>query len=193
MELPLVQDKLAPSSISVGSNAWFSWLASNKSFRYHPSSDSYNFERSNITIRNRTKDYWYAYRKVNGVQRTYYLGKTKDLDYEKLQQAVDELSLNDAQYQKLIRDRRAGVQESVYNPTQANKELLELQDKYNQLARKHEELEVKYRLLQESIKSLAIKIINKQPSYTANSASGLSNEVLFLAGFEIPTKGKRRK
>jgi hypothetical protein len=181
MELPLVQDKLAPSSINIGSNAWFSWLAQNKSFKYHPSSKNYHYLRCDITVRNRTKDYWYAYRKVNSVQRTYYLGKTKDLDYEKLQQAVDELSLSDPQYQKLISDRRKGVQENVYNPPQASKELLKLQEKYNQLAREHEELEAKYLLLQESVKGLEIKLINKEHGYTANSASKLKNEILALA------------
>ena len=127
MELPLVQDKLAPESISIGSDAWFTWLTQNKSFRYHPSSDGYNYPRADITVRNRTKDYWYAYRKVNGVQRTYYLGKTKDLDFEKLQQAVDELSLSDSQYQKLISDRRAGVHTKFVHPTVDLEELSKLQ------------------------------------------------------------------
>ena len=140
MELPLVQDKLAPQSISLGSDAWFTWLAQNKSFRYRPSSEGYNYPRSDITVRNRTKDYWYAYRKVNAVQRTYYLGKTKDLDFEKLQQAVDELSLSDSQYQKLISDRRAGVHIKFVQPTAGEEELLKLQEKYNLLQIENEKL-----------------------------------------------------
>lgn len=136
MELPFIQDKLAPQSISIGSAAWFTWLANNKSFRYSPSSDGYNYLRCDITVRNRTKDYWYAYRKVNGVQRTYYLGKTKDLDYEKLQQAVDELSLSDFQYHKLISDRKAGVHNKFVQPITGEEELSKLQLENKQLKEK---------------------------------------------------------
>ena len=136
MKLPLVQNKLAPQDVSIGSSAWFTWLTQNKSFRYHPSSDGYNYERSDITVRNRTKDYWYAYRKINGVQRTYYLGKTKDLDYEKLQQAVDELSLSDSQYHKLIRDRKASVHTKFVQPTGGEEELSKLQLENKQLREK---------------------------------------------------------
>jgi hypothetical protein len=136
MELSLVQDKLAPQDINIGSDAWFFWLAQNKSFRYSPSSNGYNYLRCDITVRNRTKDYWYAYRKVNGVQRTYYLGKTKDLDYEKLQQAVDELSLSDLQYQKLIQERRAGVHNKFVQPSGGEEKLSKLQLENKQLREK---------------------------------------------------------
>ena len=136
MELPLVKDKFTLESISLGSDAWFTWLTQNKSFRYHPSSEGYNYPRADITVRNRTKDYWYAYRKVNAVQRTYYLGKTKDLDYEKLQQAVDELSLSDAQYQKLFQDRRAGVHTKFVHPVVEQEELLKLQLEIKELKEK---------------------------------------------------------
>jgi len=121
-------------------------------------SASPNYPRSDITVRNRTKDYWYAYRKVNAVQRTYYLGKTKDLDFEKLQQAVDELSLSDAQYQKLFQDRRAGVHTKFVQPDTSDKQLADLQEKYNQLAKEHQELEAKYQLLQEDIKGIAPRL-----------------------------------
>lgn len=136
MELPLVQDKLAPQDINIGSSAWFTWLTQNKSFRYSLSSEGYNYLRCDITVRNRTKDYWYAYRKVNGIQRTYYLGKTKDLEYEKLQQAVDKLSLSDSQYHKLISDRRAGVHTKFVQPTKGEKQLSKLQIENQQLKEK---------------------------------------------------------
>jgi hypothetical protein len=155
MELPLVKDNLAPSSIRVGSEQWFTWLATIKSFRYQPSEEGYTYLRWDITVRNRTKDYWYAYRKVNGMQRTYYLGKTQDLDYEKLQQAVDELSLNDAQYHKLVRERKAGVQtadrDNVYTSDKAAKEISTLQEKYNLLQLAYEELQLESKLLKERL------------------------------------------
>ncbi len=155
MELPLVKDNLAPSSIRIGSEQWFTWLAKTKSFRYQPSSEGYTYLRCDITVRNRTKDYWYAYRKVNGVQRTYYLGKTEDIDYEKLQQAVDELSLNDAQYHKLIRERNAGVQvpdrDNLYTTDKAESEISTLQEKYSLLQVAYEELQLESKLLKERL------------------------------------------
>ena len=136
MELPLVQDKFAPQNTSIGSSAWFTWLTQNKSFRYSPSLEGYNYLRCDITVRNRTKDYWYAYRKVSGVQRTFYLGKTKDLDYEKLQQAVDELSLSDSQYHKLSQERRAGVHTKFVQPSGGEEGLSKLQLENKQLKEK---------------------------------------------------------
>ncbi|MFS0519885.1 hypothetical protein ACEYW6_35030 [Nostoc sp. UIC 10607] len=55
------------------------------------------------------------------------MGKTKDLDFEKLQQAVDELSLSDSQYHKLISDRKTGVHSKFVHPTAGGEELIKLQ------------------------------------------------------------------
>lgn len=140
MNLPLVEDTLAPDNISLGSEEWFKWLGKTKSFRYHPLSEGYYYLRSDITVRNRTKDYWYAYRKVNGVQRTFYLGKTTELDYERLQQAVDELSLNQMEYYKLISDRKSGVQDKVYISPQASDDSTSLQSSRASLGCTQEEL-----------------------------------------------------
>jgi hypothetical protein len=158
MNLPLVVDNLAPTNISLSSEKWFKWLGKNKSFRYHPISDGYAYLRSDITVRNRTKDYWYAYRKVNGVQRTFYLGKTAELGYERLQQAVDELSLSDAQYQKLTSDRKSGVQNKMYNQSQAREELQETgslsgctQENLYTLIQTNEQLQFEVELLKQKL------------------------------------------
>lgn len=85
--------RIAGELFQVGSDAWFQWLKhpDHKSFRY--ASDQ-TCDRSNLpdlTVRNRTGDYWYAYRVWDGNQMTFYLGKTLDVDYEKLQLAACEL------------------------------------------------------------------------------------------------------
>jgi hypothetical protein len=106
MELPFVHDKtIRDESIYIGSEAWYKWLETTKSFRYQPLQNS-QITRAVITVRNRNADYWYAYRTTNSKQRTFYLGKTSDLTYEKLQDAVDELSLPDFEYWRLVSERK---------------------------------------------------------------------------------------
>lgn len=144
MNLPLVKDAIAPGDINLGSEEWFRWLGRVKSFRYCPNSDGYYYLRADITVRNRTRNYWYAYRKVNGTQRTFYLGKTSELDYERLQLAVDELSLSSMDYYKLISDRKSGVQEKKenkkYNSPQAGEEFSPSPDRSSPLGCTKEEL-----------------------------------------------------
>ena len=164
MNLPIVNNTLAPGKISIGSENWFKWLGKTKSFRYHPLSDGYYYLHSDITVRNRTKDYWYAYRKVNGVQRTFYLGKTTELDYEKLQQAVNELSLNQMEYYKLISDRKSGVQGKVYNSPQATEELSNLESISSPLGCTQEEL---YTLIQTNEQlQLQVKLLSERLAIT---------------------------
>ena len=133
MKLPIVKDSIAPGNISLGSEAWIKWLGKIKSFKYCPNSEGYHYLRSDLTIRNRTKDYWYAYRTVNAKQRTFYLGKTSELDYERLQQAVDELSLSPMEYHKLICDRKSNVQSKMYRSAQAADEFSSSQDRSSSL------------------------------------------------------------
>ncbi len=160
MEITLVDDSIVENlCILVGSDAWYCWLGTIKSFRYQPAQTAKYTLRSDITVRNRTKDYWYAYRKVNCKQRTYYLGKTSELSYEKLQMAVDELSLSNTEYVKLISERKAvvhkkvcttvrdnstGCTKSMYNTIQAldNWELkyYRLEDEYSKLKAAYEKL-----------------------------------------------------
>lgn len=194
MNLPLVEDTLAPGNISLGSENWFKWLGKTKSFRYHPHSEGYYYLRSDITVRNRNKDYWYAYRKVNGVQRTFYLGKTAELDYERLQQAVDELSLNQIEYDKLIRDRvprngsdrESGVQGKVYNSPQASEDLSSVestsptlgctQEDLYTLTQTNEQLQIEVKLLKDRL-VIAEEIIEVAREVVENMIPSKSNMI----------------
>ncbi len=112
VKLPVVEGKITlDDCISVGSDEWYEWLETNKSFNYEPIQTERFSLVSSITVRNRSANYWYAYRKVNKKQRQVYLGKTADLTYEKLQDAAIELSLNDTEYYKLLANRKRVVQE----------------------------------------------------------------------------------
>lgn len=84
---------------------------------------------------------------MNGVHRTFYLGKTAELDYEKLQQAVDELSLSQMEYHNLIcdrvprtgSDRKSGVHQKKYNSLQAGEQLSSLESRSSPLGCTQEE------------------------------------------------------
>lgn len=187
MNLPLVVDTLAPGNINLGSEAWFKWLGKTKSFRYHPLSDGYYYLRSDITVRNRTKDYWYAYRKVNGIQRTFYLGKSAELDYERLQQAVDELSLSQLDYYKLNCDRKSGVQDKKYNSPQAGEQSSSLKTRssplgctqeaelYN-LTQTNEQLQMEVKLLKDKL-AVAEGIVEAAREVVQNMIPSKSNMI----------------
>ncbi|MDJ0734845.1 MAG: hypothetical protein QNJ47_12380 [Nostocaceae cyanobacterium] len=96
-DLPVVDTCITEDCIHISSEDWYKWLRKVKSFRYtsqfHP-----------ITLRNRNKDYWYAYRQFAGKLRQRYLCKTQDLDYERLQLVAEELSKPDWEYWNQISD-----------------------------------------------------------------------------------------
>ncbi|HYX18376.1 MAG TPA: hypothetical protein VE944_29225 [Nostoc sp.] len=180
MNLPLVEDGLAPNNISLGSEAWFKWLGENKSFRYCPNSEGYYYLRADVTVRNRTKDYWYAYRKVNGVQRTFYLGKTAELDYEKLQLAVDELSLSQMDYHKLICDRKSGVQSRKYTSAQAREDSssppLGCTEELYTLTQTNEELQKEVELLKQKL-AIAEGVVEAAKEVVQNMIPSKSNMI----------------
>ena len=78
-------------TIEVGSSAWFRWLEENPSFRFESGfagSDSF-------TARKHERDsgeFWYAYRKLDKVVRSLYLGKSRRLDVERMLEAANKLS-----------------------------------------------------------------------------------------------------
>ncbi len=90
-KLPVVHTSLADTVIRVGSDDWYDWLKRVKIFRYVS-------QFHTITVRNPNKGYWYAYRRFAGKSRYCYLGKTKDLNYERLQLMAEELSKPDWEY-----------------------------------------------------------------------------------------------
>ncbi|NJN13117.1 MAG: hypothetical protein HC815_36430 [Richelia sp. RM1_1_1] len=78
------------------------WLEAIDGFNYQPPQfTGYTYVRHNITVKKRSNGKFYAIRTVNCCQRVKYLGKPCDLDYERLQLAVDELSLDDWKYHQL--------------------------------------------------------------------------------------------
>ncbi|MBF2016286.1 MAG: hypothetical protein IGS23_13995 [Rivularia sp. T60_A2020_040] len=89
-------------SFYIGSQKWYQWLETIKSFNYEPPQlTGYTYVRHNITVRKRSNGKFYAIRTVNCRQRVRYLGSPSDLDYERLQNAVDELSIDDYLYYRL--------------------------------------------------------------------------------------------
>lgn len=93
---------LGDRSFFVGSPEFVQWLEAIDGFNYQPPQfTGYTYVRHNITVKKRSNGKFYAIRTVNCCQRVKYLGKPCDLDYERLQLAVDELSLDDWKYHQL--------------------------------------------------------------------------------------------
>lgn len=77
-------------TIEVGSIAWFDWLDLNPSFRF----ESGFAGEDSFTARKHERDsgeFWYAYRKLDKVVRSLYLGKSRRLDVERLLEAASKL------------------------------------------------------------------------------------------------------
>jgi hypothetical protein len=207
MDIPVVQNTYTEDDfISIGSEGWYSWLNNTNSFRYKPSSDGYNYIRAEITVRNRnSKGYWYAYRKFNQKQFTYYLGKSSELSYERLQLAVDELTLasrNPIEYQHLQQSKKGNKGKSVsnkangctiseasgnlYNSLEALSEIETLRAANEQLKEEIKKLEaklddsLKLENLQHQIRSIQNKLACKEKGYAANSAASLIRDIKSL-------------
>ena len=71
------------SSIPVGSTEWYAWLSRNSRFSFHGTNG--HFTAQSEVRRNRT--YWYAYRRRNGKLFKLYLGKSEELNLERMEQA----------------------------------------------------------------------------------------------------------
>ncbi len=75
-----------PSSIQVGSDAWYAWLANeqNKSFSFRNDLGTFTARRE----RQRNGWYWYAYRRSKGKLHKVYLGRTEELTLERMKVAA---------------------------------------------------------------------------------------------------------
>lgn len=145
--------------IPIGSDAWFTWLSTIKAFRY--SDNPYH----SITVRNRNKNYWFAYRTVNKVQRQLYVSKTDELDYERLQNILVDMNLEQIEYDKnreLEKEERAKQQQ--LKPENRVKEL---------------EQELEY--LRTEIIDIADKNINGTHSYISKNGSTALRRIRELA------------
>src|SRR5512136_2522409 len=74
--------------IQVGSPAWYAWLGGNQGFLYEGSVGHLTARRE---LR-RGSGYWYGYRRLNGKLTKIYLGKSKELTWERLEQASAQLA-----------------------------------------------------------------------------------------------------
>lgn len=88
--VPLESAHQGLPSIEVGSEAWYIWLT-------EPTTHSFSFRspQGNLTAhreRSHGNWYWYAYRSRGGHLHKTYLGKSKELTLERLQEAVNLLS-----------------------------------------------------------------------------------------------------
>src|SRR5438045_3595047 len=75
-----------PSSIKVGSDAWYAWLANeqNKSFSFRNDVGTFTARRERL----RNGWYWYAYRRSKGKLHKVYLGRAEKLTLERLNTAM---------------------------------------------------------------------------------------------------------
>jgi LuxR family maltose regulon positive regulatory protein len=80
--------KKGGAPIRVGSPAWYAWLGGNEGFFYEGSVGHLTARRE---LRRGT-GYWYGYRRLNGRLTKLYLGKPKELTWERLEQASAQLA-----------------------------------------------------------------------------------------------------
>ncbi len=73
--------------IEVGSIRWVAWLTNNKSFRYESN------EYAPYTARKEKNDYWYGYRKVSGKLHKRYIGRSVEVNAERLEVAAEALNV----------------------------------------------------------------------------------------------------
>ena len=151
----------------IGSASWQEFLNEVPSFRYEPKQlEGYDTLRYGFTCTARSRKdsdskYWYGVRKVNGKLRQEYISESEDLDYEKLQIAVDNLSLSDIEYYRLKKPKA-----KVDNPP-LEEELLKLKS----------ELES----VNSEILAIAEKIEIQEKSFKPNSATEALKRILDLA------------
>ncbi|PAX59872.1 hypothetical protein [Brunnivagina elsteri] len=129
-KLPLVTD-VDYLGIMIGSDAWLNWLEQTTSFRYEPRQQGKSLLYE-ITVRQRGK-YWYAYRKVNNRLRQFYLAKSENLDWERLQLAVDFLSQSEADFYRNRETVRQKVCTTESTPEQLRSRIVELEAKCRKL------------------------------------------------------------
>lgn len=77
--------------VEVGHDRWYRWLAENSSFRFENGCEG----GISFTARKHSRDsndFWYAYRKIDGILRNAYLGKSETLTADKMLKAAAKLS-----------------------------------------------------------------------------------------------------
>ena len=94
-EKPVVRNNLLEvgnTSLPIGSIEWHDWVSANKMFRFEGGGGSFSARRESRG----NNTYWYAYRRKRGRLFKAYLGKSKDLNLETLEEASR--ALTEAQF-----------------------------------------------------------------------------------------------
>ena len=81
-----------PVPLRVGSPGWIDWLERNDRFRFECDYDA------KFTAYKSNKGYWTAQRRYNGKLRHEYLGDSRHLTWEKLEQTAKKLNMGDSAY-----------------------------------------------------------------------------------------------
>jgi hypothetical protein len=81
-----------PVPLRVGSPGWIDWLERNNRFRFECDFDA------KFTAYKSNKGYWTAQRRYNGKLRHEYLGDSRHLTWEKLEQTAKKLNMGDSAY-----------------------------------------------------------------------------------------------
>src|SRR5262249_20311373 len=84
----LVQEGSA-IALSVGSAAWYAWLADATSFAFRSDHGTFTAHKER---RGSTREYWKAYRRHAGQLHRVYLGKSSELTFDRLNAAAAELA-----------------------------------------------------------------------------------------------------
>jgi hypothetical protein len=81
-----------PVPLRIGSPGWIDWLEKNNRFRFECDFDA------KFTAYKSNKGYWTAQRRYNGKLRHEYLGDSRHLTWEKLEQTAKKLNMGDSAY-----------------------------------------------------------------------------------------------
>ena len=92
--------------VMVGSPGWYVWLGGRESFRYESSLGKFLAKLE----QRRGGQFWYVYRRKDGLLRNLYLGKTEDLSLDVLQSAAQALSVSNEEW----RSRPSGSKRKSY-------------------------------------------------------------------------------
>ncbi len=85
----LMQSDGRGNAITVGSPAWYAWLADATSFAFRSNDGTFTAHKER---RSPTQEYWKAYRRRAGRLHRVYLGRSEELTLDRLNAAAAELA-----------------------------------------------------------------------------------------------------
>ncbi len=106
---PVVIDnhlKFENTTLPVGSMEWYDWISANKKFRFEGEKGDFSARRE----KRGNHTYWYAYRRRGGKLFKTYLGKSKDIDRDCLEEASR--TLTNSEFQNTPKKQEPGKENS---------------------------------------------------------------------------------